>query len=126
MGTIVQIVSLWLFRAIFGIPALPAAALAIELAIVHNFFWHARWTWVDRAVESEPPWLRLIRYNVLHSGTAILNLGVMAALIDLAHLHYLAANLLAVIACSLLNYVLSNRVIFSLRDGKPLWPWPAR
>ncbi len=27
---------------------LVATALAVEMAVLHNFFWHRRWTWADR------------------------------------------------------------------------------
>ena len=28
--------------------ALPATAIGVELAVLHNFLWHERWTWGDR------------------------------------------------------------------------------
>ena len=31
-----------------GLNYLVGSALAIELAVLHNFFWHERWTWRDR------------------------------------------------------------------------------
>ena len=33
-----------------GWPYAPAAAAAVELAVLNNFFWHERWTWRDRTL----------------------------------------------------------------------------
>ena len=30
------------------LPAVAAAPIAVELAVLHNFLWHERFTWVDR------------------------------------------------------------------------------
>jgi dolichol-phosphate mannosyltransferase len=31
-----------------GWPLVPATLTAVEVAVLHNFFWHERWTWADR------------------------------------------------------------------------------
>jgi putative flippase GtrA len=43
-GFIVQLAAVTLL-ARAGLADAPATALAVELAILHNFVWHERWTW---------------------------------------------------------------------------------
>ena len=48
-GFVVQVAALHAFAAA-GVPYAFATALAVEVAILHNFLWHERWTWADRLV----------------------------------------------------------------------------
>ncbi len=101
-GIVVQLAALALLRGVCRLPILPATALAIEAAILHNFFWHQRWTWADRRGS-------LLRFH-LASGLVSLLAGV--PLTALLPLHYLAANAASIAICSLLNFLLGNLVVF--------------
>ncbi len=48
MGILVQIGMLWGSPPALHLRYLIATALAVEAAVLHNFFWHERWTWADR------------------------------------------------------------------------------
>jgi putative flippase GtrA len=48
MGIVVQLSVLSAFVGWLNIDYLVATALAVEAAILHNFVWHERWTWMDR------------------------------------------------------------------------------
>jgi putative flippase GtrA len=112
MGFVVQLACLWMLRESLGLHYLVAAAVAIELTIVHNFWWHARWTWGDRPAVAGRIGRRLLRFNLASGATSIGNLALMAALVEFAHMHYLVANTVAVIACSLVTFLLSDTVVF--------------
>jgi putative flippase GtrA len=47
LGFVVQIAALAALLAA-GCPYLIATAAAVEVAVLHNFAWHERWTWADR------------------------------------------------------------------------------
>src|SRR5215475_7456413 len=51
-------------------PAAVPAVLAVEAAILTNFFWHERWTWRDRAV-SGGRLNRLLRFHVTNGLTSL-------------------------------------------------------
>ena len=95
-----------------GVPYLPATALAVEAAILHNFAWHERWTWADRPAPGRRL-LRLLRFN---GATALLsivgNIALMALLAGRLHVPLLVANLLAVVIVSALNFVTADRFVF--------------
>ena len=111
IGLLVQLGVLWLLTDACGLHPLVAAPIAIEATILHNFFWHLHWTWRDRP-GTKLVW-RLARFHVTNGAISVLgNLGLMAALIGLAKMHYLLANLLSVAVCSLVNFVVSDVVVF--------------
>jgi putative flippase GtrA len=41
-GVVVQLAALALLKSGFGLGVLPATAIAVEMAVLHNFFWHER------------------------------------------------------------------------------------
>ena len=48
MGFIVQMAAFVALTSVVHLSWLWATAAAAELSIIHNFFWHERWTWKDR------------------------------------------------------------------------------
>ena len=48
IGFVLQLGTLTLLTQAVGWPYEPATALAVALAVLHNFWWHERWTWRDR------------------------------------------------------------------------------
>ncbi len=97
---------------------LVATALAVEAAVVHNFIWHERFTWADRAsVTLRQSLWRLLRFNLTTGAVSIGgNLMLMRLLVGQAHLHYLLANIITIASCGLLNFLVSDRVVF-----RPAW-----
>jgi putative flippase GtrA len=93
---------------------LTATAVAVEAAVLHNFVWHQRWTWRDRPARSgEEIAMRLARFHALNGAISLAgNLGLMTLLTGMLHIDPLPANLAAVTACSLLNFSVSEAVVF--------------
>ena len=90
-----------------------ATALAVEAAVIHNFLWHERFTWKDREKTSSSL-VRFIKFNLTNGLLSILgNLGLMKLLVGWFHLNYIAANLVAITLCSLANFLISDRFVFS-------------
>ena len=114
VGIAVQLAALWALVRGLGMNYLPATALAVELAVLHNFFWHERFTWRDRpSVTRRESLHRLLRFNLTNGALSILgNLVIMRLLVGRFHLHYLAANLATIAACSLANFLVSHRFVF--------------
>jgi putative flippase GtrA len=113
-GIGVQLAALAILKSGFGMSYLPATALAVELAILHNFFWHERWTWADRTrVLAAGRSGRLLRFHLTAGALSILgNLALMQALAGWLRIPYLAANMIAIALCSLLNYLAADRLVF--------------
>ena len=114
MGVGVQITTLVMLRGWFHMDYLLATALAVEAAILHNFVWHERWTWVDRTTSHDSTRLaRLLRFNLTIGVLSIgENLLFMELLVGRLEVHYLVANLITIASCSVLNFVASDRLVF--------------
>ncbi len=114
IGIGVQLAALAILRSGFHIDYLLATALAVELAVVHNFLWHERYTWVDRPSGSlRYSLLRLAKFNVSNGAVSLLgNLLMMRLLVGEFHVNYAVANLAAIAVCSLANFLLSDRLVF--------------
>ena len=114
MGVTLQITVLLFLRGVWNLHYLPATALAVEMAVLHNFCWHDRWTWSDRTATAGTSVLgRLLRFNLTVGTVSIVqNLFLMELLVAGLDLHYLPANLLAIASCSTLNYFSSNWLVF--------------
>lgn len=111
VGIGVQLVVLAGLKSGIHLHYLAATALAVEAAVIHNFFWHERFTWVDRA--SRGGWSRFARFNVTTGIFSILgNIALMKLLVDAMHLQYLLANGITIAACSLVNFSLSDKLVF--------------
>jgi putative flippase GtrA len=111
IGIGVQLAALTALKSGLGLNYLFATALAVEAAVLHNFFWHERFTWTDR--RSQTSLERLIKFNLTTGGLSILgNVVAMKLLVEIAGVEYLQANLLSIAACSILNFFVADRAIF--------------
>jgi len=118
IGIGVQLVVFVYLKSGFHLSYLWATALAVEAAVVHNFLWHERFTWADRVhVTRRQSMLRLLRFNFTTGAVSILgNVALMKLLVDTAHLNYLMANAITIPACSVANFVVSDRLVFGESD----------
>ena len=114
IGIGVQLAALAIFRSWFMLDYLLATALAVEIAVIHNFLWHTRFTWADRpttrAVQSL---VRLAKFNASNGAVSLVgNLVLMRVLVGEPQLDYVASNLIAIVLCSLVNFLLGDRFVF--------------
>jgi putative flippase GtrA len=110
-GAVLQLCVLALLKSGLGLGALPATALAVETAVLHNFIWHERWTW--RTHGTPGVWSRLLKFHMANGFLSITsNLIWMHLLVQVWGLPYLIANAVAIAATSLLNFALGERVVF--------------
>jgi putative flippase GtrA len=99
-------------------PYVAATAAAVELAVLHNFAWHQRWTWRDRTGSAAAGSVtgRLAKYHLTTGITSIAGSVLLtAALVELLAIHQIAANVSAVALMSAANFVVSDRWVF-LKD----------
>lgn len=127
-GTVVNLVVLYvaheyLFRAIEAPGSKPYAslALAILIATLNNFTWNRLWTWADRRkalAEHEPALPRgargLLRQFGLYTLASWLGIALQYGLTLWLtnYLHYLLANVLAIVIASISNFLANDRWTF--------------
>ena len=115
MGMVVQLGVLAAINRLVPGHYLFATAVAIELALLHNFTWHLHYTWRDRR-DGSPIAAQLARFHLSNGVVSMLgNLALMRILVQQARLPVLAANCIAILCCSLANFVLGNKWAFAAR-----------
>ncbi len=111
-GLIVQLAALEMFHRILNLDYLTATALAVEVAVLHNFWWHWKWTWAGRNVGAAS----LLRFQLTTGLVSILgNLFGMSLFVGIMEMPLVAANLASVCLLHLLNYFTADRYVFRLR-----------
>ena len=114
IGYGVQTVVLWLLVGRLKMAVVPATLAATEAAVLHNFLWHLGWTWADRPAGPSAIGRRLLRFNLSNGGFSLVGgAAIMALLVDALGVHYLLANLVAVLVVSVANFLASDRFVFT-------------
>ncbi len=96
-------------------PPAGAAAVAVELTVLHNFAWHERVTWRDRAVAGV--WRRLWRFHAANGLVSIAgNAAVVWALTGVGA-PALAAQGAAIAVCAPVNFWVADRWVYAAGQG---------
>jgi putative flippase GtrA len=94
-----------------------ATAVGLELAILHNFFGHSRWTWADRPASGRQLLARLGRYQVAKSLSLAANLGITAWLVASLQMPVEIASTAAVVCLSFVNFFITDLFVFRTPVG---------
>ncbi|WP_309681036.1 GtrA family protein [Polaromonas sp.] len=92
-------------------------ALAISCATISNFYWNQRLTWRDRKHAAHYSTLFLFFKYVMAAGLAIVIQSLLTKWLAL-YLHYIVANLVAIVLSSVCNFVVNDRMTFRRRRVK--------
>jgi dolichol-phosphate mannosyltransferase len=127
-GTVVNLAVLYtahefLFNAIEPVGSKPyfSLALAIAVATVNNFTWNRLWTWSDRlhatAVEegqrlSKRSLLAQVGQYAMASWLGILLQYALTLWLNHMGMHYLLANVIAIVIASVSNFIANDRWTF--------------
>ncbi len=113
-GVALQVGVLAVLTRLAGWHYFPATLVAVELTLLHNLAWHERWTWRDRPrLTGTARVSRAARFHAVNGGVSVAgNATLMWVLAGRLGLDPLLANLLAVAACALLNFLGSDRLVF--------------
>jgi putative flippase GtrA len=90
-----------------------ATGMAVEAAVLHNFLWHQRFTWADRAGSRRAAFDQLVRFHLSNGLISLVgNLLLMRLLAGWFGMPVLAANLATISLCFVANYLASDRWVF--------------
>lgn len=117
IGIVVQLLVLTGLKSGLKLNYFLSTPLAVEAAIVHNFLWHERFTWAERA--GKAAFSRFLKFNLGNGMISVAgNIVGMALLAGAAKINYVIANLVSVAGCSLLTFLISDRLVFVPRTGE--------
>jgi putative flippase GtrA len=123
IGIGVQLGTLALLTAL-GVHYLPATALAVEAAVLHNFVWHQNFTWSDRGGGILS---RMARFHLTNGAISMVgNMVLMRLLVGGFGMPSVPANLLAITACFVANFFAADRVVFLMKGRSIVAPASCR
>jgi putative flippase GtrA len=99
-----------------------STAVAVEFAVINNFFWHHRWTWRNRPSRSVAETAgRFVKFHIANGAISLVgNVLLMGLFVGRFMLPLIAASALSVLVCSLINFVLADRLVFSLNTSRDI------
>ncbi|GAA4942896.1 glycosyltransferase family 2 protein [Actinoplanes utahensis] len=108
-GTAVNSAALWALGEVAGLPYLPAAFLAVQVAIVWNF------AVIDNLVM--PPGeharsRRFGRFLLLNNSLTPVHLGLLYGLVQIGGMHYLTANVPTIVVVFAVRYAVTSRWVY--------------
>jgi putative flippase GtrA len=120
-GMVVQLCSLAVLGKICRAHYLWATAAAIEITLLHNFAWHVRVTWADRPGSLVE---RMVRFQLTNGMVSLVgNVVLMGVLKQEMQMPLLAANAIAIVCCSLVNFAVSDRWAFAEQRAASTRSW---
>ncbi len=119
LGAGVQLVAFSLLVKIFELSA--ATALAVELAVLHNFAWHERFTWPDRvSVNLARTMARLCRFHAANGLVSILgNTALAYCFVEWLGFRALPAEIAGIALCAPLNFWCADRWVYAPAEPQP-------
>ncbi|MBH2042553.1 MAG: GtrA family protein [Comamonadaceae bacterium] len=123
-GTVINIAVLYLAQeyllrgiADFHVRLNYSIALAITVATISNFYWNRRLTWRDRTRNTPQPALRLFLKYVMAAALSIVIQSLLTKWLA-GYLHYIVANLMAIVLASVVNFVANDKLTFRRHPPK--------
>ena len=112
LGFVVQASVLLLLTSFAGLHLAAATAVGVQLAVLHNFVWHERWTWGDRD-RAAGLFTRLLRFNLVTGGISLIGTVALTTLYASAlGAPIVIGNLLAVWTVGVINYLVLDRAMY--------------
>jgi len=117
LGAGVQVLAFDLLIEACRVPTAAAAAIAVEIAVLHNFWWHERFTWRERgAAGARQRAGRLWRFHVSNGFLPLASNTLLTWLLSrelkIAPAHAVIA---AIALCAPMNFLFADRWVFSAR-----------
>ena len=116
-GLFVNMGVLYVLREFGNLGLTRSAIMAIELAIINNFFWNDLWTFQDIARQNKglkERGKRFFKFNLVCLSGLILNVLIINALYNLADINEYSANLIAIAAVTFWNFWFNLKISWKL------------
>jgi putative flippase GtrA len=118
LGIAVQLTTVALLNRAIPHRYLLTSTLAVELTLLHNFFWHLRFTWPATSRRASDAITQLLRFHLSNGLVSLLgNLTLMRLFVHSMHAPILFANALTIACCGLANFLLAHHYVFAARKS---------
>jgi dolichol-phosphate mannosyltransferase len=97
-----------------------ASTVAIEFAILNNFLWNDLWTFPSDENRKLPNrWHRLVAFNIVSAGGALINLGIFVILTKWFAVYYMAAQFIGILIGFIWNFMVNRRFTWTRNQDQP-------
>ena len=114
LGAVIQLTVFGVLVRWRGLSEVAAAAVAVEVVLLNNFFWHERFTWADRRRAGLHR--RLLRLARFHAANGLVSLAGNTAIVWLLVRQFRAPALPSAVAaialCAPINFLLADRWVY--------------
>ena len=116
LTTILNIVTYWFCYDILHIPNIISNTIAWVVAIAVAFITNKLWVFDSKDTKKETVVAELIKFIIARVATGVIDLIIMFAAVDLMQLPAVIFKVIANVIVIILNYILSNILIFKKTD----------
>ena len=114
LGAALQVLLFYLFMKCWRMPEAAAAAIAVEIVVLHNFFWHERFTWRDRRPGGlRQRTIRLWRFHAANGLVSVVgNTALTYCLVQQLKSPALVSAVAAIALCAPVNFWIADRWVY--------------
>ena len=115
LGAALQGILICLLTKFFGLRTVAATPIAVELVLLHNFFWHERFTWRDSKITGHrQAGIRLLRFHAANGAVSLCgNVFLMYWFVERLKIPVVPSTLGAIVLCALVNFRLADRWVYA-------------
>jgi dolichol-phosphate mannosyltransferase len=122
-GVFVDMAVLYLLHdpSALGLPFTRSKIIAAEVAIVNNFIWNDLWTFRDISLRQQGTKQlvkRFIKFNIICLMGLILNVLLSNFFLNVLGIHYLVANLMAIVLVTFFNFWINLKLSWRVTQVK--------
>jgi dolichol-phosphate mannosyltransferase len=113
IGIPINVTFLWLFHSFLRMPIVPAWICAFEPSALINFYANQRFTYHEQNHLRGWDWpVRALKAQASSLSGQVVNVAVFALLMSIG-IHYLPADAAGIVAAFSVNFLVSNRFVFT-------------
>ena len=119
LTTILNIVTYWFCYDILHIPNIISNTIAWVVAIAVAFITNKLWVFDSKDTKKETVIAELVKFIIARVATGVIDLIIMFTAVDVMQLPAVIFKVIANVIVIILNYILSNILIFKKSDKTP-------
>jgi putative flippase GtrA len=109
-GVVMQVALIALFTKRIHMQPVLATGMAVEITVLHNFYWHGRFTWHDRGQKKG----RLWKFHLSNGLVSLAgNMLLTYFLVERLRLPPLISALVSIAVCSVANFALADGYVYA-------------
>ena len=120
-GIFVNMALMFVLTGLMGVNYLVSAIVATQGSTLWNFNWSDRWVFNNGSTPSLNLWQRMVSYFAMNNSMLLLRGPMLVVLVSWLGVNYLVANLVSLLAMTVLRYAISDSLIWGMGQERELY-----